>query len=466
MSRHDPLPHPLSPATSPSSAIPPPPAASPRPPAAGWWLIVAAVLPLVLAGCNPLVPAKEVDTPTPIAAISPAAPPGGAIVGPGGSIATADPAMMQRRALPWLGQAASREDLDGTGNPAPPVFTPIAVAPPAPTPGEALPVPITPAPSPAPATAIPGAAPSGDPCAGIAVRSGGDLAIDGQPFVFFGVNAHYLLDEKFPEAAVEPLLQAMAEREINTVRVFYFHYHDPDRFERLLDAGRRQGIRFVVTMADNVFKGVDWFNGKEDNDKYRPHVERTVERFKDRPEILMWELINEPNCGEGRHDDDCLKIIRGWLDMTAKLVKARDACRVVSSGMIGDGNYENEQKSYRIIQRKDAFGVISVHRNAGSEPEGELELADDEDLPIFYGEVYDIAHEDGCAPLKGDDSPSARADNIKSDLRQAIDDGVDGYLLWDFAADGYCSKFGYEMDDPLWGKLQGSDDVAPPVPWR
>lgn len=320
--------------------------------------------------------------------------------------------------------------------------------------------------------AVPSGPPAGGPCAGIAARQGDALAIDGVPFVFFGINTQGLLDAEYPEARVEPDLQALSERGVNTLRVWFFHHHDPERLARLLDAGARHGIRFVVTLEDNVFKGIDFFFSKADETRYRPHVDQTVARFKDRREILMWELINEPSCGDGKHDDACVEVIRDWLRMMARRVKAIDACHVVSTGMIGDGNYENEEKSYRMIHRTDAIEILSVHKRSVDTRESELELADDEERPIFYGEIYDEIYDEGCQTLGGDRTPEARAERVKSDLRQAIEDGVDGYVLWDFAPGivgkkTYCSKFGYALDDPLWGKLRRSEEgLPPPVPWR
>lgn len=334
--------------------------------------------------------------------------------------------------------------------------------------------PLPPATDPAADTSQPAIPPpvAADPgCPGIAVRDGDKLVVDGQPFVFFGVNAHSLLDDEFPEDRVEPIVQALSERGVNTLRVWFFRNHDPERFERLLDIGARHGVRFVVTMEDNVFKGVDWFYGETDEEKYRPHVIRTIERFKARPEILLWEPINEPNCGDGGYDDDCLKRLRDWLKMMARDIKAIDACHVVSTGMIGDGNFESEEKNYRNIHGSDAIEILSVHKRSVDEREGELEAADDKERPIFYGEIYDEAYDEGCNVLEGDQSPRARAERIKDDLQQAVEDGVDGYLLWDFSAGligdkDYCSKFGYDLDDPLWNKLKSSGDLPPPVPWR
>jgi hypothetical protein len=409
----------------------------------GSWLMyvrgVAALALLVLAAGRCAVQAPIPGTPeapapgtATVTAVAPTADPAVAA-------ALAAYASMRRVSLPWLGANAP-----GGG--------PDSAAPPADVAAE-------------PPTAEPSVAPVAG-CRGITVRAGDQLAIDGQPFTFFGVNAHYMLDTAFDEGKVEPLLAEMADRGINTVRLFYFPYHDPDRMERLLDAGKRHGIRFVVTLDDDVFKGVNWFIDKEAQAKYVQHLDQTVQRFKDRPEVLMWELVNEPTCGEGRYDDDCLETIRGWIGDMARRVVAIDPCRPVSTGSIGDGNYESEQRSFRVASRKPGVGIVSVHRRDVDKSEGELAFAKDEQMPIFYGEIYDEAFDDSCNPLGGDRSPSQRARRVKSDLRTALDDGVDGYLLWDYAAAGYCSTFGFPADDPVWEKLRNTGSLPPPVPWR
>ncbi len=312
-------------------------------------------------------------------------------------------------------------------------------------------------------------------CAGIAQRRGQEVVVDGQPVFFFGFNAPFLLDPEFPESEVDRLLGELSSRGVNALRVWFFAHHDSDRFARLLDEGARHGIRFVVTLADNVFVGRDWFFGQDDEERYRPHLQRTVTRFADRREILFWEVINEPNCGEGRYDADCLETIGEWLNMSTSMVKAIDGCHMVATGMIGVGNYEADLGLYRKLHGKPAVEIVSVHRWAADEGAEELDVAEDLERPVFYGEVYEKAYDDGCAARKGRDSPRRRAERIVEDIEDAIETGVDGYLLWDFAAgriqltDGrprdYCSSFGYPLDDPLWQALSEAG-LPPSVPWR
>jgi len=323
------------------------------------------------------------------------------------------------------------------------------------------------------AAAAAGSAPLGGTCGGIAQRDGQDLTIDGELLTFFGVNAPYFLDDELPEAEVEQAMVDLAARGVNTVRVWYFAEHDPQRFARLLDLGRRTGIRFVVTLEDNVFEGRDWFFSDDDEHVYRPHLQAAVSEFKDRPEILMWEVVNEPNCGD-RFDDACLKTIKDWLTMSSRMVKSIDGCHLVTTGMIGAGNYENEWANYRQIHKREYIDVASSHRRTGEDRSHDLEQAAEAGRPIIYGEVYDVAYDGACSPLT-DSILKERAERVKDDLRDSIEDGVDGYLLWDYAigtvelesggVKHYCGEHGFERDDPLWDKLAAEPLLPAPVPW-
>lgn len=313
------------------------------------------------------------------------------------------------------------------------------------------------------ASSPPGSPGPAGPCAAMVGRQGGQLLLHGRPWRFFGVNATYLTEPDFPEAEVLPLLEGLARRRVTALRVWFQPGQDPERFQRLLDEGGRLGLRFLVTLGDNVHQGVDWFFGEEDEEVYRPHLEAAVGRFKNRPEILAWEPVNEPNCGEGRFDEACVKTLRDWVVGTARSIKAIDGCHLVSSGMIGAGNYDLDRDSYRRLHKKDEIDLISVHRGVDRDTELERELAEDIAKPILYGEIYDIANDEGCQPLPGRAGPSGRAGRVAEDLARAWAQGVDGYLLWDLnlgqvrKSNGdrgyYCSKFGYPLEDPVWGRL-------------
>jgi hypothetical protein len=338
---------------------------------------------------------------------------------------------------------------------------------------------VVPPPTDVPATGVPPTAPppvvTANPgCRGIAQRAGDALVVDGKPVFFFGLNAPFILDKEFPEDKVDSILADLSARGVNTLRVWYFAGQDADRFDRLLSLGQKHGIRFVVTLLDDVNKGPDYFFSRDDSKKYRPHLTDTVTRFKDRPEILFWEVANEPNCGDQGADDKCYKTIKDWITMASGMIRAIDACHIVSSGLIGDGNNDADQSFYKAVQKKGDIGIVSVHRRVIDKGRDEVALAKDISRPVFYGELYSKAYDQGCEPLNGGATLRERADQVKDDVQGAMDDGVDGYLLWELAVGvvhattggtrDYCSEFGFTMDDPLWAKLKAAG-LPPAAPW-
>jgi hypothetical protein len=305
-----------------------------------------------------------------------------------------------------------------------------------------------------------------DGCApGLARRDGDSLVVNGQTFAFFGVNASYLLNADFPESRVEGELAALARRNVNAVRIWFLPGYDPDRLERTLDAGARQGIRFVVTLDDNVQQNRHWFFGDEDEQVFRPHVKDTVSRFRDREEILMWEPTNEANCHDD-YDAACVEDIKDWLTMASRLIKSEDSCHLVSSGVIGAGNYERDLIAYRGLHEDGSIDVLSVHRGVEEERERETATADELGMPIVHGEIYDVAYDESCSPLDGGKAMKRRAERVKDDFRDVLRDGVDGSIeMPNGTQRHFCSVFGYELTDPLW-RVMAEADLPPPVPWQ
>ena len=137
----------------------------------------------------------------------------------------------------------------------------------------------------------------------------------------------------------------------------------------------------------------------------------------------------------------------------------------ITTGMIGDGNYEADHALYRGIHRKGSVSVVSQHRRALDTDWAEVDLAADINRPILFGEVYHKAYDPGCEPLEDGPSVLERAADIEGDLDRAVDQGVDGYLLWELNGGRvgdreYCTEFGFELDDPLWDRLRS--DALPP----
>lgn len=188
--------------------------------------------------------------------------------------------------------------------------------------------------------------------------------IDGKPFRFIGVNM-YELAYVNPETA-----QIMVEDAFNegykVIRFWAFDLVEKENLEKICNAVEKFNIKLIPVLADmkkylqSFEAGKHWFK-KEYKEKYLSHVRETVSMFKDRSEILLWELINEPY-------SDTFSEFYNFADDVSAEVKRLDGNHLVSIGTIGGigdrfGNFfsrfnlSNFKKLYSI----NSLDAVSIH---------------------------------------------------------------------------------------------------------
>jgi len=300
---------------------------------------------------------------------------------------------------------------------------------------------------------------------GFVRAEGGSLVLDGQPYYFLGVNASYLMSEYFPEREIEPIIRYLAETEgVNVIRLFYQPGKDPERFERLLNLGRQYGIRYIVALQDFYFyKTQTWFDVHYKVEDL-PHIRTVVPRFRDRPEILMWELMNEPGCAEGDEPKKCQQHIYNWAAAVSAEVKALDPNHLVSIGTLSAEGSRYHKSNYEDMHKLPTVDVISLHRFVGKTSRTEMRLAAELGKPIYVGEAWEASYrKDRCEPIDGS-ALADRAEKISEDLEWSFEHGLDGYLLWqhdpgavqtdDDDKEWYCSEFSFLEGDPSYAVLR------------
>ena len=297
---------------------------------------------------------------------------------------------------------------------------------------------------------------------GYVTHQGDQLWYNGRPFTFTGINIHYLTAPNFPEEEVEEIVAYLAREGVVTIRLWLLSNYDMNRVERLLDLGRQYDMRFVVTLVDYYFhKDVSWFKG-EGRSEYLEHARSVVARFRDRPEIIIWELMNEPGCGPEGGSQSCLDTLYKWVAVASAEIKALDPDRPISIGTMRAGWSEAEKHNYYRMHALDTIDVVSVHKRASRRPQPELDTAQQLGKPVLIGEVWSQAYKDNCRPLTST-AIQERSRKIEADLMRCLEDSVDGYLLWNYShgavekgngKEYFCSIYGYFPGDPTFAALR------------
>ncbi|MFH0176528.1 glycoside hydrolase family 2 TIM barrel-domain containing protein [Streptomyces cacaoi] len=158
---------------------------------------------------------------------------------------------------------------------------------------------------------------------------GDQFLVNGRRVVFHGVNRHEthpLRGRVFDEEHAREDLARMKRFNVNAIRTSHYPPHP-----RLLDLADELGFWVVLEcdLETHGFGKVDWVGNPSDDptwrEAYLDRIERTVERDKNHPGIVIWSLGNEAGTGSN------LAAMSAW-------VHARDAERPVHY----EGDYTGE----------------------------------------------------------------------------------------------------------------------------
>ena len=320
-------------------------------------------------------------------------------------------------------------------------------------------------PAPEHVDSVPGPLGTGQPPpAGLVARVGENLQLDGQPYTFVGVNASYLAGPFFPEANAEQIVSLLARSGVQVIRVWVEPWIDLARVERTLDLGSKYGVRFILTLQ-NFFNHEtgNWFR-EQYVSKDLPHIRNIVPLFADRPEILAWELMNEPTCPAKDSGQGCWDALCHWAEVTSQAIKQLDPNHLVSVGTQRGGFDAQAMAAFRRMHALDTVDLVSIHCEANKLPKQEfaqeLAIAHELDKPVFFGEVALVGRPgDGQSANSG--ALSQRAREIASSIQHSREAGVVGYLLWQYAhgPTDLTNRLDYFNADPVWEVLRAQQEA-------
>ncbi|WP_307060543.1 glycoside hydrolase family 2 TIM barrel-domain containing protein [Streptomyces achromogenes] len=130
---------------------------------------------------------------------------------------------------------------------------------------------------------------------------GDRFLVNGRRVVFHGMNRHEAHPERgrvFDEKHARADLARMKRFNVNAIRTSHYPPHP-----RLLDLADELGFWIVLEcdLETHGFENVDWADNPSDDPAWRAayldRVERTVERDKNHPGVVIWSLGNEAGTG-------------------------------------------------------------------------------------------------------------------------------------------------------------------------
>ncbi|PYI67213.1 beta-galactosidase [Arthrobacter livingstonensis] len=177
---------------------------------------------------------------------------------------------------------------------------------------------------------------------------GDRFLVNGRRVVFHGVNRHETHPDRgrvFDEIDARADLALMKRFNVNAIRTSHYPPHP-----RLLDLADELGFWVILEcdLETHGFESGGWLNNPSDDpawrDAYLDRMERTVERDKNHPSIVMWSLGNESGTGAN------LAAMTAWTH-------ARDASRPVHYEGDYTGAYTDVySRMYSSIPETDAIG--------------------------------------------------------------------------------------------------------------
>ncbi|MFF3751460.1 glycoside hydrolase family 2 TIM barrel-domain containing protein [Streptomyces sp. NPDC002018] len=178
---------------------------------------------------------------------------------------------------------------------------------------------------------------------------GGQFLVNGRRVVFHGMNRHETHPERgrvFDEEHAREDLARMKRFNVNAIRTSHYPPHP-----RLLDLADELGFWVILEcdLETHGFAALDWTGNPSDDPAWRPafldRIERTVERDKNHPSIVIWSLGNEAGTGSN------LAAMSAW-------VHARDPGRPVHYEGDHTGEYTDlYSRMYASVPETEQIGT-------------------------------------------------------------------------------------------------------------
>ena len=199
-------------------------------------------------------------------------------------------------------------------------------------------------------------------------NTGGRFTLNNKPFRFIGANVYELgnLDKNI----TQKIILESAEFGFTVLRFWLFENKPVKeqiiKLNQICDAVNPLGIKLIVSLADkwgylqNYKIDELWYKSGYRNE-YLKYVTALTGEFKDRPEIMIWELINEP-------ETDDFNVFYDFAKEASEEIKKVNENHLLSVGTVGGvgdkfGSYFSvfNKSNFRKLYSLSSLDAVSLH---------------------------------------------------------------------------------------------------------
>ena len=345
---------------------------------------------------------------------------------------------------------------------------------------------------------------------GFVTRSGDQLLLEGEPFVFTGLNIPNANSDGwcFKALDMDQVLDDIGEGKA-VVRAWFFQGMATDdgpgttarnwaRFDATLAAAAAHDVKVIPVLANQWkdcetglgYKTGAWYDtgyatqvDPEATKTYRDWVAEIVDRYKGDPTIAFWQLINEAEVRDTEPTElfeppcsaNAGQLLHDWAEDISGLIKSIDSSHLVSIGTIGSGQCgagsSDEYSDLHAIADVDLceyhdYGspLVGIPGTVDNGLQTRIDRCNILGKPIFVGEA-------GIIPNNVGGTLDGRAAAFRNKIDAQFAAGVRGFLAWAYV-DEPSFRFNHNIDagDPAlqalaeapW-RLRGLEGFAPGV---
>jgi mannan endo-1,4-beta-mannosidase len=317
--------------------------------------------------------------------------------------------------------------------------------------------------------------------AAFVTRSGTHLYLNGQPFVFSGLNDWNANSRPGNQACG---YQPNVARDLadwgsgpQVMRAWFFQMfatrstgaRDWTAFDQTLAAARASGKKVIAVLADqwdsceSTFKDARWYRTgytqtvlPKDRVTYYSWVQEVARRYAANDTILAWELVNEPEVDSrpGVCAPNAALLLHNFAGTVASTIRRRDPHHLIALGTMGGGQCGADDTEYAYVNAPAAITVCTYHDYG--DPTVPLPGDQWNGLARRIGQCNALnkplmIDESGILLRDSGGSTKTRGDYFAAKIDAAFARGVVGYLSWawnDAAHGGSVDDYGVGPGDP------------------